>query len=137
MNSCKGYNTKQRAIILDILKENQAKHFNVDALLDKLKANHTPVGRATLYRYLDYLVSTGEVKRYYIEEGYGACYQYTSDGQDQHYHLKCNGCGKLFHIDFEDVNKLNKAIKKQFGFEVEPSRIVLYGYCKGCLERKI
>lgn len=135
MNGCKGYNTKQRAIIIDILKEHKERHYNADEILDLLKEKNTPVGRATLYRYLDYLVSTGEVKRYYIEEGCGACYQYTSEKCDKHYHLKCNTCGRLFHVDLEDINKVNKAIKKQYGFVIEPARIVLYGCCKDCLER--
>lgn len=132
MHNCKGYNTKQRAIILDNIKENQNNHYTADELLDLLKANKTPVGRATLYRYLDYLVQTGEVKRFYIEEGMGACYQYAGHNCEDHYHLKCNNCGKLLHVDAKDINALNNKIQKQYGFSVDLSRVVLYGKCTEC-----
>lgn len=131
MNS-KGYNTKPRAIILDILQSNKLKHLTADEILDILKDNQTPVGRATLYRYLDHLVQTGEVKKYYIGDGMSACYQYGDEKTMNHYHLKCNICGKLFHVELYQMDRLISSIKKQNGFLVDGARTIIYGVCDEC-----
>ncbi len=131
MNS-KGYNTKQRTIILDTLKSSKAKHLTAEEILDMLKENQTPVGRATLYRFLDHLVQTGEVKKYYIGDGMSACYQYGDDTTTSHYHLKCNSCGKLFHVKLNDMDKLIVSIKKKYRFSVDLSRTIVYGLCDEC-----
>ena len=56
----KGYNTKQKNIIIDMLKNNKDRHLTADEMLKILDGLHSPVGKATLYRFLDVLVSTGE-----------------------------------------------------------------------------
>ena len=136
MNGCKNYNTKQKSIILDSIRNNQEQHYTADELLDILKQNNTPVGRATLYRYLDFLVQIGEVKRFYIEEGMGACYQNAGGNCHDHHHLKCNNCGKLLHADLNAMSLVNEQIKKVLNFEVDCSRLVFYGLCEECQNEK-
>lgn len=132
MNS-KGYNTKPRAIILDILQSCKEKHLTAEEILDILKVKQTPVGRATLYRYLDHLVQTGEVKKYFIGEGLSACYQYGDEDDDsKHYHLRCSQCGKLFHAKIKNVDKFKDTIKKECGFLVDLPRTIVYGTCEEC-----
>lgn len=131
----KGYNTKPRAIILDILQSSRGEHFTADELLDILKEKQTPVGRATLYRFLDYLVQTGEVKKYFIGEGVSACYQYDSDVDNTHYHLRCSSCGKIFHVKLNDMNDFTQSIKEKYGFLVDLPRTTVYGLCEICAEK--
>lgn len=134
MNS-KGYNTKPRAIILDILQSSREKHLTAEGILDLLKVNQTPVGRATLYRYLDHLVQTGEVKKYFIGEGVSACYQYDDEDEDsRHYHLRCSQCGKLFHAKIKNVDKFKETIKNECGFLVDLPRTIVYGICEECFK---
>ena len=57
----KVYNTRQKVFILEMLKNNKNKHLTVDDMLFILNAQKVSVSRATLYRYLDVLVSTGDV----------------------------------------------------------------------------
>ena len=129
----KGYNTKPRAIILDILKASKGEHFTAEEILDMLKENQTPVGRATLYRFLDYLVQTGEVKKYIIGDGASACYQYDTDVDDTHYHLRCSICGKVFHVKLSDMNGFVDSIKEKYGFLVDLPRTTVYGICASCV----
>ena len=65
MNSCRSYSTKQRSVILDKMMLNKNHQYTAEELLHTLKNDNTPVGKATLYRYLDHLVQTGEVKKFF------------------------------------------------------------------------
>ena len=84
----KVYNTRQKTIILEMLKNNKNKHLTADDMLFILSAQKVSVSRATLYRYLDVLVSTGDVKKYILSESDKACYQYVDSGKscNEHFH---------------------------------------------------
>ena len=91
------YKTRQRALILQFLSDNRERHLSVDEVFDYLRAQQSPVGKSTVYRCLDRLVSQGRARRYFLGDGARACYQYV-DGQGacrEHFHLKCIGCGQL------------------------------------------
>ena len=69
----KVYNTRQKVQILEMLKQNKHRHMTVDEMVFYFTVQKINVSRATLYRYLDVLVSTGDVKKYITGEK--ACYQ--------------------------------------------------------------
>ena len=132
-----GYKTKQRDIILQVLIENKARHMTVDELIDCLREKNAAVGKSTIYRYLDKLVEAGQVRRFFVEEGMSACYQFNDHGNAciTHYHLKCVCCGKLFHVECEFLDGLKKHIFDQHHFTVDNSKTVLYGCCEHCSQR--
>ena len=72
----KVYNTRQKVQIIEMLKQNKHRHMTVDEMIFYFNVQKINVSRATLYRYLDVLVSTGDVKKYITGEGEKACYQY-------------------------------------------------------------
>ena len=53
------YKTRQRALILQFLSDNRERHLSVDEVFDYLRAQQSPVGKSTVYRCLDRLVSQG------------------------------------------------------------------------------
>lgn len=130
------YNTKQRELILKYLSESNGKHIKADEIINYLKQNDTPVGKSTVYRYLDALMEEEVIRKYTIEEGQGACYQYLGieghNGCKEHYHLKCSKCGKLFHVSCEFMDEISKHILEHHGFMVDNSKTVFYGICKDC-----
>lgn len=130
------YNTKQKMQILEMLKNNKQRHLNVDEMLFILSAEQISVSRATLYRYLDVLVSTGEVKKFLIGENEKACYQYSDDDCQEHFHLVCTECGKLIHMKCEKVNEIIEHIDEDHNFKVDPGRVVFYGLCSDCQKKE-
>ncbi len=132
----KGYNTKQKNIIIEMLQKNKDRHLTVDEMLKILDELKSPVSKATLYRFLDVLVSTGDLRKYITVEGEKACYQYVDEeeGCHEHYHLKCIECGKLIHMDCKHIDDIKEHVLKKHKFSVDPSRIVLYGTCEDCME---
>lgn len=129
-----GYKTKQRDLILNYFKENNFKHVTADDVVAHLKMQGTSVGKSTVYRYLEKLVEQGIVRRYFIEEGQGACYQYAGDSKEchKHFHLKCVKCGKLIHIECNYLDEAEKHILKSHDFEIDNTKTVLYGRCENC-----
>lgn len=43
-------------------------------MVDYLKSQGNGVGKSTVYRYLEKLVEEGKVRKYFLEEGAGACF---------------------------------------------------------------
>lgn len=130
----KGYRTRQREVILNVLKHSDSRHVSVDEVTEQLKAEGEKVGRTTVYRYMEKLTEEGTLRKYFIEEGAGACYQYIDQRQGchNHFHLKCLKCGRLFHVECEYLNTLGEHIKEHHGFVVDNTKTVLYGSCKDC-----
>ena len=131
------YKTKQREMILNYFLEHKTQHITADDILDYFRRSNNPIGKSTVYRYLDILVKQGVVRKYSIEEGDSACYQYCEECNNcsNNFHLKCSKCGKIIHIECDTLVKLNDDIFKNFSFKVDNSKTILYGLCETCLKR--
>ncbi len=126
------YNTRQRATILEILKENSA-HLSARDIIERLKSRGEKIGPATVYRTLDRLCEQGVIKKFVIDERSGACYQYAELGDcENHFHLKCVSCGTLFHLDCNFVADMEKHFFEDHGFTVSSGKTVIYGTCSAC-----
>lgn len=134
MNTEISYKTRQRDQILDWMIQNKDRHVTADEILLALNGNKPLVGKTTVYRYLDRLVAQGTVRRYFIEGGRSACYQYMGqdDGCSSHFHLKCVDCGRLFHLECNYLDSMDSHIRQHHGFRVDHSKTVLYGQCGSC-----
>ena len=137
MSTGEGYRTRQRELILQFLMENRQRHLSAEEIGDYLRAQGSPVSRATIYRYLDRLTEQGKVRRYFLEEGTGACYQF-SDGEGcrEHFHLKCLGCGKLFHVECDYLDQVQAHIYAHHQFTIDNTKTVLYGLCACCAAKR-
>ena len=130
------HNTKQKTIILDVLEKNR-NHITADDLITLLSSSGEKVGRATVYRFLHELENQGKVKKYTMGEKNTAYYQYIGDSSCHgHYHLMCDVCGKLEHLDHLVADAFAKSAMEKYGFEIDCSKTVFYGKCKDCTEAK-
>ena len=132
--SVKKYNTRQRNLILKLLLENKDRPLTAEEMWDFLKQKDTPVGKATLYRYLEVLVAKGEVYRFIDVERFSAFYQYIDENinLENCFHLKCFNCGKIIPVECNMIDKLNKHIFNRHAFNVDASKTIFYGECNNC-----
>lgn len=132
------YNTKQKEHILNLLIENSSVHTTAGDIANYLRKQGTPVGIATIYRYLDQLAEDGIIRKYTIDNKTGACYQYMGEKSKcrEHFHLKCLKCEKLFHVECSYLSELDKHILSHHEFTIDHTKTVLYGYCKECSEKQ-
>lgn len=128
------YKTRQRELILNYLIENRDAHITADNVADHLKSRGTPIGKATIYRYLDKLVEQNAVRKYPLGNGASACYQYVEEtsGCMAHYHLMCVSCGKLIHMECKNLNDFFCHLQAEHSFKADPARTIVYGECSEC-----
>ena len=126
------YSTKQRALILNFIKESSS-HLTVYDIVEGLKLQGVNVGKATVYRALERLCEDGTVRKFVIDEKSGACYQYARDAEcANHFHLKCIKCGKLIHLSCSFMSEMESHILKEHNFKVSSGKTVIYGVCNHC-----
>lgn len=128
------YNTKQKTAIMRVIKCVGDKHFTVDSLCEMLSQKGETVGRTTVYRCLEKLSEDGVLRKYAASSGESACYQYLEEKQHchEHFHLKCEKCGSLIHMECDEMKVLAAHIKSHHGFCLNPLKTVIYGICEDC-----
>ena len=131
---CGRRTTRQKALILECLKRMKGRHVTAEELAEALKRGGTPVGKATVYRYLGELEAAERLKRYRGAENGPACYQYidAESGCGQHYHLLCETCGEIVHFESDALESALQKLNEGNGFTINPTKIVFYGICKNC-----
>ncbi len=129
------YNTKQSAEILKFMQDNSGKHLTAQDIEEYFRTQGINIGAATIYRRLDRLTNDGLVNKYLIDDKSPACYEYI--GVDNCcrgtcYHMKCEDCGKLFHLSCDEINGFFAHVREEHGFVLDPKRTVFYGICEKC-----
>lgn len=130
------YTTRQGEMILSLLKNEAGRHFTADDIIKELSNSGNSVGKATVYRHLDKLIKAGSVRKYIVDEGSSACFEYIDQEHHchEHYHLKCSSCGTLLHVKCEYLDEVAAHILGHHGFVISPEKTVLYGICEKCRE---
>ncbi len=128
------YKTKQKTVILQCVKNMGDKHFTIDALCKTLCENGNTVGRTTVYRMVEKLSNDGVLRKFVMPQGESSCYQYVGEHNHchEHFHLKCEKCGSLIHMDCSEMDSLAKHIENHHGFYLNPLKTVIYGVCEAC-----
>ncbi len=126
------YSTKQKSSIINLLKENSDKLLSPDKISDLLKEKNETVGKATLYRYLDNLVLTKEVRKSYNPETNSFEYQLCQGNCSEHLHLKCKNCGIVIHLGCEETKEYLNHISLEHGFIIDHFSSTIYGLCPKC-----
>lgn len=128
------YNTKQKQTILSLLEENKDRQFSCEEITEALKNNGTPVGKTTVYRFLDNLESKGIVRKFTFTDTKISSYQYIDEQLNchEHMHLKCVCCGNLVHLGCDFMSEVGKHILEHHKFRVDNSKTVILGLCEKC-----
>lgn len=132
------YKTRQYSAIVAYLAEHENEHTTIGMLEEYFRQAGTPVGTATIYRHLEKLAARGVIRKYRLDGMAGACYQYHSEkeGCDSHLHLKCEKCGRLIHLEDEDMRSFQLHIQQTHGFHTNFAKTVIYGLCNSCADDK-
>lgn len=123
------YNTKQRDEIVEFFGRHRGTCFTAKELI---RSGEITVGEATVYRTLSRLTNQGILKRYTDGEN-GAAYQLNeSEKCDSHFHLKCERCMKIIHMDCNFMAEMKQHIESSHDFSVDIGKTVIYGICGEC-----
>lgn len=136
MNSSNGYKTRQREAILDYILKHKDSHVTVNQISEYFENNGHPIGVTTIYRHLEKLLEQDFVRKYNTGTTNGACFQYAVRDQEcyEHFHLMCEKCGCLIHLECHRMNDLYSHIFSEHGFKIDPFKTVFYGICQKCAD---
>ena len=120
--------TLQRMIVASALARTPHT-VSAQELYEALRVEHPLLGRATVFRTLDFLVDNGLAQRFEAE---GHVHVYTSCADNHHHHLVCRLCGSTTEIDDTAVNQLIDAVRSGYGFALDHDALDFYGTCGAC-----
>ncbi len=130
----KQYNTAQRKAVIDCLLHAHG-HMTAAAVCAALSESGHKVSSATVYRQLEKLVDEGVAVKSVPAGEKSACFEVIDRDACEAvrcYHMKCTTCGKLIHLDCDEVEKLCAHMLDEHGFRIDMTSTVLFGTCKEC-----
>ena len=119
--------TIQCALVFETVNK-LACHATADEIYNALVKEHPHISRGTVYRNLQRLSETGEIRKREFPGGADRFDHICSN----HYHAKCVKCGKVFDVEMEYKTDLEKSILDTHGFEFTGHDIVFKGICSDC-----
>lgn len=120
-------NTIQCALVLEAVNRLRC-HATADEIYDELIKEYPKISRGTVYRNLQRLCETGDIRRRAIPGGADRFDHICSN----HYHVKCVTCGRVFDVDMDYIADMEKFIKDTHGFVFTGHDIVFKGVCSEC-----
>lgn len=125
------YNTEQRNILLSFLRQNPDKWFSAKQIESELQNEN--ISRSAVYRNLSDLESEAIIRRCSKNGSRETFYQFfDSKSCQNHIHLSCKKCGKIFHMENKIADIIADDVEKSEGFEISRGETTIYGICREC-----
>ena len=109
-------------------------HFTADELLALSRKADPRVSRATVYRTLAALESSGFVEGLDTGDG-GRRFEHVL-GHEHHDHMVCTRCGAIVEFHDPEIEARQEQAAKKLGFSVERHSLRLYGCCRACRQKR-
>lgn len=129
MRPAGGKRSSKRDRILNIFLR-QKGHLSADELCDLVRREDSGIGRATVYRTLQWMVNAGIARK--VDFGEGRSRFEPSYRHPRHFHLVCNECHRSSEFLSSDVEALVEEIATARNFAPEQTIIQVYGTCEEC-----
>jgi Fur family transcriptional regulator, ferric uptake regulator len=120
--------TRQRLLVADALSTH-GRQITAQDLYDRLRRSDPRIGRATVFRTLEALVTAGVARR--LEQG-GHVYGYVACRPEHHHHLACDRCGRVEEIEEGYITPVADRVAADLGFVIDDARLDFYGRCADC-----
>ena len=115
--------TLPRLKILEIMERSQTRHLSAEDLYKELLVIGEDIGLATVYRVLTQFESAGLVTRHNFEGGHAV---FELDEGKHHDHMVCVESGKVIEFTNDDIERLQREIAAENGYELIDHNLVLY-----------
>ena len=104
-------------------------HSTADELIEDVRSVIGSISRQAVYDTLGVLVEKNLVRR--IQPA-GSAARYEDRVDDNHHHLICRGCGKMYDIDCAVGVKPCLTADDDHGFEIDEAEVIYWGRCPTC-----
>jgi Fur family ferric uptake transcriptional regulator len=124
-----GKRSSKRDRILDIFLR-QKGHLTADELYDLVRRDDPGIGRATVYRTLQWMVTAGIAHK--VDFGEGRSRYEPSLRHPRHFHLICNECHRSSEFLSSDIEAILEEVALARNFETTQTVIQMFGVCEEC-----
>lgn len=121
--------TRQRGAVAQVLFRS-GRHLSAADIGRRLQDRGETVGSATIYRTLNLLVHLELAVAHDFHEGLRR-YEMVV-GSLGHAHLVCTGCGGVEEFHQPELERIQRAVAREHGFELRGYRLLLCGLCAPC-----
>jgi Fur family ferric uptake transcriptional regulator len=122
--------TLPRIKILEIIEnQTEERHLSAEQVYKILLRENEEIGLATVYRVLTQFETAGLVTRHHFEGGNSV---FELNRGDHHDHIVCVKCGKVDEFADQTIEKRQKQIAKNLGYDLTDHSLCLYGFCSAC-----
>lgn len=126
--------TSQRLMVLNILSAHGDEHLTVEEIYDLAKEESPEIGLATIYRTVQVLLELHVIEKVTFDDGFA---RYELNGEEtgsghRHHHAICTQCGKVYSLETDLLDTLEKQVFESLGFGVTDHEVKLYGLCSAC-----
>ncbi len=119
--------TRQKEAIMAVLRGTTS-HPTADWVYDEVRKEIPNISLGTVYRNLRLLCQSGEISELDL---CGNLSRFDAR-LDDHYHFRCEKCGRVFDIDELLTEDINDRVARKTGFAVECHKIEFRGICREC-----
>ena len=122
-----------RQVVIELLDEQPCALSALD-IEDELRSREgRRVGRASIYRVLDELVTLDLLSRVEVGDGVARYEpQRPHHENEHHHHLVCDGCGRLEPFQDDALERAIRGLAARVAFDVSDHDVTLHGSCENC-----
>src|SRR4051794_31087371 len=108
----------------------QEGHTSADDLFERIRHEASGIGRATVYRTLQWMVEAGIARK--VDFGEGRSRYEPSYGHPRHFHMICNDCHRSSEFLSSDIETLVEEVAAARHFTPSQTVVQIYGTCGEC-----
>jgi Fur family ferric uptake transcriptional regulator len=124
-----GKRSSKRDRIVEVFLRQEG-HISADDLFERVHREAAGIGRATVYRTLQWMLDAGIARK--VDFGEGRSRFEPSYRHPRHFHLICTTCHSSSEFLSSDVESLMEEIAAARNFSATQSVVQIYGTCEAC-----
>ena len=119
--------TKHRREIISYIEKSE-QPLSAEQIYFELKKNSSSINLSTVYRILNVLT----IKKIVNKSDYDEKFLYEINKNEHSHHFICSECKRMFKIDNCPLEKYEKTIQENLGFDITGHKLEIYGLCRNC-----
>jgi Fur family ferric uptake transcriptional regulator len=119
--------TLPRIKILELFQHTERRHLTAEDVYKALLAEGADIGLATVYRVLMQFEQAGLLSRSNFESGKAV---FELNAGQHHDHLVCLDCGRVEEFFDAEIERRQRAVASERGFELQEHSLALYARCR-------
>ncbi len=125
--------THPRLRILHVLEHSEKRHLTAEDVYRQLLQQGEDAGLTTIYRVLTQFETAGLVVRHNFGEGRSV---FELDKGEHHDHLLCVACGQVEEFIDDVIEKRQREVAAEKGYEMTDHYLHIYGICAACRDKQ-